>query len=103
MRVIKEIMEQMHEELEGSGEYIDAALKYKDTDKVLADMYYNMSIQEMKHHDDLHGQVVRMITDYRKEHGEPPKEMQAVYDWEHEKAISKAKEVKVAQALYKGQ
>lgn len=102
MKIIKEIMEQMADELEGASEYIDYALKYKDTDKVLADMYYNMSIQELKHHDDLHAQIVRMIMDYRKEHGEPPVAMQAVYDWEHEKAISKAKEVRTAQAMYKG-
>lgn len=102
MKIIKEIMEQMADEIEGAGEYIDYALKYKDTDKVLAEMYYNMSMQELKHHDELHNQVVRMITDYRKEHGEPPAPMQAVYDWEHEKAIAKAKEVRTAQAMYKG-
>lgn len=102
MKIIKEIMEQMTDELDGAGEYIDYALKYKDTDRILADMYYNMSIQELKHHDDLHTQVVRMITEYRKEHGEPPVAMQAVYDWEHEKAIAKAKEVRTAQAMYKG-
>lgn len=101
MKIIKKIIDQMHDELEGAGEYADMALKYKDTDKVLADMYYNMSLQEMKHHDDLHAQVVRMIAEYRKEHGEPPVAMQAVYDWEHEKAISNAKEVKAAQAMYK--
>lgn len=41
-----------------------------------------------------------MINDYRTKHGEPPKEMQAVYDWEHEKAISRAKDVKSAQMFY---
>lgn len=102
MKIIKEIMEQMADELEASGGYIDEALKYKSTDKVLAELYYNMSVQELKHHDDLHAQIVRMIMDYRKEHGEPPVAMQAIYDWEHEKAISKAKEVKAAQTMYKG-
>lgn len=101
MKIIKEIMEEMSEEMEGAGHYAEMALKYKDSDKVLADMYYNMSLQEMKHHDDLHAQVVRMIAEYRKEHGEPPTAMQAIYDWEHEKAISNAKEVKAAQAMYK--
>lgn len=101
MRIIKELMEQMSDELEGAGKYIDDALKYKDSDKMLADMYYTMSLQELKHHNELHSQVVRMITDYRKEHGEPPVAMQAVYDWEHEKAISKAKEIKNSQTMYK--
>lgn len=101
MKIIKKIMEQMEDELEGAGEYADMALKYKDDDKLLAELYHSMSLQELKHHDDLHGQVVRMIAEYRKDHGEPPAAMQAVYDWEHKKAISKAKEVKAAQAMYK--
>lgn len=101
MRIIKELIEEMDDELEGANHYIDMALQYKDSDKILADMYYQMSLQEFKHHDDLHNQIVRMIGDYRTKNGEPPKEMQAIYDWEHKKAIEKAKKVKAAQSLYK--
>ena len=67
MIIIKELMEQMEDELDGASEYIDKAIKYKDTDKMLADLYYSMSLQELKHHNDLHSQIIRMITDYRKE------------------------------------
>ena len=101
MKIIKKLIEQMDDELNGAEEYAEGALKYKEKDKILADLYFNMSLQEMKHHDDLHMQVVRMISEYRKEHGEPPVAMQAVYDWEHEKAIDRAKEIKTLQGMYK--
>lgn len=101
MIVIKEIIGQMEDELNGASEYIEKAMKYKDTDKALADLYYNMSLAEKKHHDDLHAQVVRMIQTYRSQHGEPPKEMQAIYDWEHEKDIARMRDVKAMQDMYK--
>lgn len=101
MQIIKEIIEEMEDEIDGAEHYADMALKYKDRDKILSDMYYNMSTQEFKHFDDLHNQIVRMIGDYRSKNGEPPKEMQAIYDWEHKKAIERAKKVKAAQSLYK--
>lgn len=101
MIVIKELIEKMDDELEGASSYIDMAHKYKESDKVLADIFYTKSLEEFKHHDDLHAQIVRIIQAYRLKNGEPPKEMQAIYDWEHKKAIEKAKDVKIRQELYK--
>ena len=49
----------------------------------------------------LHNEVVRLIEKHRKEHGEPPPAMQAVYDYLHEKQIEKAQEAKNFQAMYK--
>ena len=48
----------------------------------------------------LHAQVTRIIDNYRKSVGEPPPLMLAVYDYLHEQAIEKAKEVKVMQQMY---
>ena len=48
----------------------------------------------------LHNQVVKIIEKYRKENGEPPASMLAVYDYLHEKFIEEAKEVKMMQQMY---
>lgn len=101
MIVIKELIEKMDDELNGASSYIDMAHKYRDTDKALADMFYMKSLEEYKHHDDLHAHVARIIQVYRAKNGEPPVEMQAVYDWEHKKAIEKAKDIKLRQEMYK--
>lgn len=48
----------------------------------------------------LHEQVVKLINEYRKEKGDPPKEMQAVYDYLHKRFIDKQKEIKIMQDMY---
>ena len=59
-----------------------------------------ISIEEMKHMQMLHNQVVKIIENYRKTEGEPPASMLAVYDYLHEKFIEEAKEVKMLQQMY---
>ena len=59
-----------------------------------------LSNEEMKHMQLLHNQVVKLIDTYRKEHGEPPEAMLAVYNYLHEKFIEEAKEVKILQQMY---
>lgn len=101
MRLIAELSEMIEDELEGAEEYIEEAIKLKDTYPSVAKVLYDISTQEMNHVDMLHGEVVDLITEYRKTNGEPPKAMQAVYDHLHEKHIKKANKVKVYQAQYR--
>lgn len=56
----------------------------------------------MRHMTLLHGEVAGVIQKYRQEHGEPPVEMKAVYDYLHEKQIGKAADVKRMQEMYRG-
>ena len=49
----------------------------------------------------LHSIVTKTISDYRKEHGEPPAPMMAVYDYLHKKHIDNAARVKAMQQMYK--
>ena len=70
-------------------------------DPTLAKLFYDLSTEEMRHMDLLHGEVVRQIEQYRKTKGEPPAAMQAIYDYLHEKQIDKAKDVKSCQSMYR--
>ena len=54
----------------------------------------------MKHMQILHAEVVKIIDEYRKTNGEPPADMQAVYNYLHEKIIEEVKEVKVMQQMF---
>ena len=101
MVIIQELSDQIEEELEDACNYIDKALNTMGTDKATADLYAQLSAEEMGHVDKLHTRVVAVIEQYRKENGPPPAEMQWRYDYLHKKHIDKAMRIKVKQALYK--
>jgi len=101
MQLIKKLEDQINEEMHDSGKYIKCALKYKECNKDLADLYYWLSQEEMTHADKLHKMVVNAIEDYRKKEGEPPAEMLTLYNYLHEKEIEEATEVKLMWAMYK--
>lgn len=101
MKLIKDIVEMISDEIEGAEHYAKSALKHKSDNPVLAKTFYDISTDEMRHVDLLHSEVVKLIEEHRKTKGEPPASMMAVYDYLHEKHIEEAKEVKILQNRYK--
>ena len=101
MVVIEKTSGKITEELEDACEYAKMALEYRDQYRSLADTFFTLSNEEMRHQSMLHNEVVKLIDDYRRTSGEPPVEMMAVYDYLHKKAIDKAEKVRRYQALYK--
>lgn len=102
MKLIEKLSEMIDEEIEDAGKYAKCALKYKEENPALSKTFYDLSTDEMRHMTLLHDEVARIIAQYRKENGEPPTAMLAVYDYLHEKQIERAKEVKDYQAMYRG-
>ena len=102
MKIIQEISEMIEDELSGAKHYIEKANHLKETNPSLARVFYEISLQEMNHVNLLHGEVVKLIEQHRREKGEPPAAMLAVYDFLHEKHIGKANKIKIYQAQYRG-
>lgn len=100
MTEIKQLMEHIEEELEDAHAYAALALEYKAKDPTTADLYHKLSEEEMDHMRRLHKAVERLIEAYRRQKGEPPAAMMAVYDHLHKRAIGKAEKVGVLQAMY---
>ena len=101
MKIIKCLSELIEEELDDSAKYVDLAIKWKNEEPDTADLFYELSVEEMGHMQKLHDEVAELIEEYRKEHGEPPKDMMVLYEYLHEKHIGTATQIKVKQAMYK--
>jgi rubrerythrin len=101
MKIIKCLSEKIEEELDDASDYIDLAMRWKQEQPEAANLFHELSTEEMGHMEKLHNMVVKLMTDYRNKMGEPPKEMQTLYDYLHEKHISKATQIKVKQGMYR--
>lgn len=102
MKIIKILSKKIDEEISDAKDYAKMANQYKEEYPELARTLYNISLQEMDHMSLLHNEVADIIKKYRDEHGEPPADMLAVYNYLHEEQIEKAAEAKSLQAMYKG-
>ena len=101
MKIIKKLSEMISEEISDADKYARCALAHKEDHPELADVFYALAGEELAHASTLHEAAAKMITQYRKTHGDPPEPMQAVYDYLHEQQIEKTTEVKLLRAMYK--
>lgn len=100
MKIIERLSDCIEEEIGDSEKYARKALEYKNDYPETAKLFYTLSLEEMEHVNKLHGAVVDLIDGYRKEQGEPPKEMMAVYEYLHKKQIDRVAEVKMLQSMF---
>ena len=100
MKIIQTVTDKISDELEDACSYAKLANEVKDKHRSLSEAFFNLSQEEMRHQAILHTEAVKLIDEYRREHGQPPESMMAVYDYLHKKAIEKAEEVKRYQQIY---
>ena len=101
MKLIKLLEEKIEDEIHDIKEYAELAAEVKDEHPSLAQVLYNISVQEDAHHAALHGEVVKLIEEHRRKHGEPPAAMMAVYEYVHKRHIEKLEEARRYQDVYK--
>ena len=92
----------IEEEISDAERYAKCALEYKEERPSLAQTFYSLATDEMKHSNMLHDEVVKVINEYKASGAEVPPEMQSVYDYLHKKQIDRATNVKIIMESYRG-
>ncbi len=101
MKLIKELEELIEDEICDVKKYAKMAIELKHDNPSLANTLYTISTQEDTHQSMLHSEVVKIIQEHRKNHGEPPAAMMAIYEYVHKKHIDKLAEARRYQEMYK--
>lgn len=101
MKIIEKLSDMMEEEMHDAEKYIECALRWKEEDVLLGKMYYDLSMDELKHATMLHENGIRLINEYKQKGNEVPEKMQAVYDYLHQKHVERFNKIKMQQSLYK--
>ena len=100
MKIIKCLSEDIEKTLDAAEDAIKAAILYKEEYPVASRAFYNKSTTLMDSIKLSHEAVVALIEGYRKEKGEPPAPMMAIYNYMHERHINKAAAIKSLQEMY---
>ena len=75
MKIIEKLSDRIDEEIGDVKYYAKLATEVKAEWPGLANVLYNISVQEDTHQAALHAEVVKLIEAHRKTHGEPPAAM----------------------------
>lgn len=102
MKELKEVIRNIYDELEDAEKYAKAAVRVKTAQPELASVYYRLANEEMGHMETLHKQATEMIEAVKRTGREVPVEMRVIWEWEHEKMMDEAADVKRMLEMYKG-
>lgn len=100
MKIIKCLSEDIECTLDMAEDSIKKAIMYKDEYPIASKAFYAKSVTCMETIKPLHEAVVALIETYKKEKGEPPAPMQAIYDYMHERHMNKSAAIRVLQEMY---
>lgn len=100
MKVIKCLSEDIESTLDCAETDIKHAIMYKEENPVAAKAFYIKSTMLMDSIKPQHDAIVALIEGYKKEKGDPPEGMMAIYNYMHERHIMKAAAIKNLQDMY---
>lgn len=101
MKIIKSVTEKIREEISDANAYADLAMEWSEKEPEAADVFFELSTEEMGHAEKLHTIVTDEIRKYREEHGDPPPAMLALYNYLHQQQTEEAMKVRIKQGMYK--
>lgn len=94
MQAIKTIICHMNDTLEEAEVYYRDYIRYKDDVPKLANTAIDMAKAHLELYMKWHSTVALIISEYRSTNGEPPAEMKAIWNYEHERLTDQFNELK---------
>lgn len=101
MELIKELAEQMEDEICDSKHYVKWAIEVKEKFPELAECLYTISLQEEKHMQMLHDETEKIISALKQKNVSIPSDMLVIYEYLHKKQIKEREHALRYQELYK--
>lgn len=94
MKLISDLADSMADEVHDAKHRVKAAIEVKAEHPEIAKRHIEIAVQELAHADKDHTSAVELITAYRRDNGEPPADMLAIWNEKHEKYMDKYARVK---------
>lgn len=94
MKMLTHLIDRAESTMDEVEWYAEKAHHLKGENKSLADAYIKIAEMHVAIYGILHEQMVNLIDKYRKEGNEPPKEMLAIWNYEHEKLVKEFEHMK---------
>lgn len=101
MKILSKMISKANDTLDEIEWYAEKALHYKQDHKSVADVYNKIAEMHITIYDMLHKEMVGLIDEHKRMGHQPPPEMLAIWDYEHEKLIKEFAEAKTMVDEYK--
>lgn len=101
MKILKDLIEKAKDTMEEVEWYAEKAHHLRTDHKQLADTYIKIAEMHIDIYAMLHGRMVALITEQKEKGAHVPPEMQAIWDYEHERLIKEFAEAKFLVEEYK--
>lgn len=94
MKILKDLIEKADDTLEEIEWYAEKAHALKAEHRQLSDCYIKIAEKHIDIYKSLHDQMVEIINEEKRKGTQPPVEMLAIWNYEHEKLVKEFSEVK---------
>ena len=101
MERLKLLFSLIDDELADSMKYGEKAMHYKDTNPAMAELFYSLSLEEMKHKGMLHNQLVKEMQNCIEEDPDKEVAINAVYDVLNERQVEWENSVRMYHSNYR--
>lgn len=94
MKILTDLIDKMEDTLEEIEFYATKAHHFKTEHKALADTYIKVASMHVNIYNMLHDRVVELIDEEKRKGVQPPPEMVAIWNYQHEKLVREFSEAK---------